>query len=193
MDIVLASGNKGKIKELQHRLGHEFNLISQSELGVIAPEETGLSFLENAVLKARAASQQTGLPAIADDSGLAVDCLNGAPGIYSARFAGPDATDEENNQKLLEELEQVPERDRTARFHCSLAYLDHHLDPTPIVCQASWEGRILMEPSGTNGFGYDPLFFAFDQKCASAELSPEIKNKVSHRGQAIDLLVQQLK
>lgn len=190
--VVLASGNKGKIRELQFRLGDDFELVSQSDLGVIAPEETGLTFLENALLKARAAAQQSGLPAIADDSGLAVDYLDGAPGIYSARYAGTNATDAENNEKLLAELECVREEDRTAHFHCALVYMRHHLDPAPLASQASWKGRILTQPSGANGFGYDPLFYAFNQKCVSAELTPETKNKVSHRGQAIDLLVTQI-
>ena len=190
--VVLASGNEGKIRELQHRLGDAFELISQSELGVIAPEETGLTFLENALLKARAAAEQTGLPAIADDSGLAVDYLNGAPGIYSARYSGPDAIDEENNAKLLEALDGIAEESRTAHFQCAVVYMRHHLDPIPMIGQASWHGRILNAPSGTNGFGYDPLFYAFEQQCASAELTPETKNRVSHRGQAIDLLIQQL-
>ena len=190
---VLASGNKGKIRELQFRLGDSFELVSQNDLGVIAPEETGLTFLENALLKARSASAQTGLPAIADDSGLAVDYLDGAPGIYSARYAGPDATDEKNNSKLIEALEGVATESRTAHFHCALVYMRHHLDPTPIIGQASWQGRILTEPSGTNGFGYDPLFYAFDQQCASAELTPETKNRASHRGQAIEILIKQLK
>ena len=190
--VVLASGNQGKIRELQHRLGDAYELVSQSELGVVAPEETGLTFLENALLKARAAAEQTGLPAIADDSGLAVDYLDGAPGIYSARFSGDNATDEKNNVKLLEALDEVLEQSRTAHFHCALVYMRHHLDPTPFISQASWHGRILNAPSGTNGFGYDPLFYAFEQQCASAELTPETKNRVSHRGQAIDLLIQQL-
>ena len=190
--VVLASGNKGKIRELQHQLGDRFELISQSELDVVAPEETGLTFLENALIKARAAAKQTGLPAIADDSGLAVDYLNGAPGIYSARYSGSEATDEKNNAKLLQELEGVAEEKRKAYFHCALVFMQHHLDPTPIISQASWHGRILIKPSGTRGFGYDPLFYVFDQKCASAELSAETKNKVSHRGQAIDALIRQI-
>ena len=189
--IVLASGNKGKICELQHRLGSKFELISQANLDVTPPEETGLSFLENALLKARAATLQTGLPAIADDSGLAVDYLHGAPGIYSARYAGEKASDAENNEKLLQELINVPEDNRTAQFHCALVYMRHHLDPTPLISQASWKGKILTGISGSNGFGYDPLFYAFDQQCISAELTPETKNKVSHRGKAIDLLIQQ--
>ena len=191
MKIVLATGNQGKIKELQYRLGDHFDLIAQSDLGVIAPPETGLTFVENALIKARAAAEQTGLPCIADDSGLAVDHLKGAPGIRSARFAGETATDTENNAKLLASLDQVPTGERSARFHCALVYLRHAADPTPIICQGTWEGRILDAPSGNGGFGYDPLFFALDQHCAAAELTPEIKNKVSHRGIAMDSLAEQ--
>lgn len=188
--VVLASGNQGKIRELQQRLGGQYALVSQSDLSVIAPEETGLTFVENAILKARAAAEQTGLAAIADDSGLAVDALNGAPGIYSARFAGADATDSQNNARLLEQLAQTQQEYRTAQFQCALVFMRHHLDPTPIICQGTWHGRILTEPLGENGFGYDPLFYALDQDCASAELASEIKNKVSHRGQAVDQLIQ---
>jgi XTP/dITP diphosphohydrolase len=190
MRVVLASGNTGKIQELQHRLGDQFELISQNELGVIAPPEDGLSFVENAIIKARAACQQTGLPAIADDSGLSVDALEGAPGIYSARFSGDDATDESNNQLLLDKLDNI--EDRTARFQCALVFMRSENDPTPLICQGTWEGHILYEPLGDNGFGYDPLFFAFDQGCASAQLPPEVKNQVSHRGKAVNLLMDTL-
>ena len=190
MRVVLASGNTGKIQELQHRLGDQFELISQNELGVIAPPEDGLSFVENAIIKARAACQQTGLPAIADDSGLSVDALKGAPGIYSARFSGDDATDESNNQLLLDKLDNI--EDRTARFQCALVFMRSENDPTPLICQGTWEGHILYEPLGDNGFGYDPLFFAFDQGCASAQLPPDVKNQVSHRGKAVNLLMDTL-
>lgn len=191
-DVVIASGNKGKIRELQHRLGDAFQLIPQTELGVIAPEETGKTFLENALLKARAACKQTGLPAIADDSGLAVEALDGAPGIYSARYAGVEASDTDNNKKLLKALDGISNAERQAAFHCALVYMSHDSDPTPIVACAAWRGRILSAPSGSNGFGYDPLFYATEQQSVSAELPPEIKNRVSHRGQAIDRLVAQL-
>lgn len=190
--VVLASGNKGKIRELQHRLGERYELISQSDLGVVAPEETGLTFIENALLKARAASEQTGLPTIADDSGLSVDALDGAPGIYSARFAGESATDEDNNTLLLEKLATFSDQARTAHFQCALVYMQHHKDPTPIVCQGTWHGRILTEPQGNNGFGYDPLFFSFDNKCSSAELPADVKNQVSHRGRAVNQLIKEL-
>lgn len=190
--VVLASGNAGKIHELQNRLGEQFSLVSQKELGVVAPPEDGLSFVENALIKARAACQQTGLPAIADDSGLSVDALEGAPGIYSARFSGEDATDDANNRLLLSKLSEIPEAERTARFQCALVFMRYGTDPTPIICQGTWEGRIITKPQGENGFGYDPLFYAFDQACVSAELSPEQKNRVSHRGKAMSLLISTL-
>lgn len=192
MKIVLASGNAGKIRELQNRLGDQFELLSQNDLGVTPPPEDGLSFVENAIIKARAASEQTGLPALADDSGISVDALGGAPGIYSARFSGEHATDESNNQLLLNKLANVDETHRTARFQCALVFMRNASDPTPIISQGTWEGHILYEPQGTNGFGYDPLFFAFDQGCASAQLPPEIKNQVSHRGKAINQLIESL-
>jgi len=190
MRVVLATGNTGKIQELQYRLGDQFELVSQNDLGVIAPPEDGLSFAENALIKARSACRQTGLPAIADDSGLSVDALKGAPGIYSARFSGDGATDASNNQLLLEKLANI--EDRTARFQCALVFMRSENDPVPLICQGTWEGHILYEPQGDNGFGYDPLFFAFDQGCASAQLPPEVKNQVSHRGKAITLLVDAL-
>lgn len=190
--VVLATGNAGKIRELQDRLGDQFELIAQTELSVIAPPEDGLTFVENALIKARAASEQTGMPAIADDSGLSVDALDGAPGIYSARFSGANATDKSNNELLLQKLSQVAEASRTARFQCALVYLKHASDPTPIICQGTWEGRITSEPAGTKGFGYDPLFFATEQSCVSAQLESAEKNRVSHRGKAMSLLITQL-
>ena len=167
-------------------------LISQSELEVTEVEETGLNFVENALIKARHACMETGLPAIADDSGLEVDALDGEPGIYSARYAsvsGPTA-DAENNVKLLQELEQVPEQDRTARFQCVIAYLIHYKDPMPLICQGTWEGRILFSERGSNGFGYDPLFYVPTHGCTSAQLDAEIKNSLSHRGQALRKLLE---
>ncbi len=181
--VVLASSNAGKLRELGAVLAPVgVTLVSQSRLGVPDAEETGLSFVENAILKARAACRHTGLPAIADDSGLEVDFLNGAPGIYSARYSG--AGDAANNARLLRELRDVPEPQRGARFQCVLVYLRYALDPTPLVCQASWEGAILLEPRGEHGFGYDPLFYVPEYRCSSAELAPEIKNRISHRAQA---------
>ncbi len=190
--IVLASGNAGKVKEINQLLSNQLiQVIPQSAFDVPEVEETGLTFVENAILKARNAARHSGLPAIADDSGLEVDALDGAPGIRSARFAGPDATDQANNDKLLEQLKAVPEAGRGARFQCLLVYLRHPADPTPIICQGTWEGRILFRPQGENGFGYDPLFFVPDHGCSSAELRPEVKNQLSHRGRALrELLVK---
>ena len=191
--LVLASGNKGKLAELNRILEPKsIQVIAQSEFKIPDADETGLTFIENAIIKARHAAKLSGLPALADDSGLEVDALKGAPGIYSARFSGSNATDTDNNNKLLQELVDVPEEQRTARFHCVLALMKHENDPTPLICHGVWEGRILLRPSGDNGFGYDPLFFAFDQQCASANLAPATKNKVSHRGQAMVQLIQQL-
>ena len=151
-----------------------------------------MSFVENAIIKARHAAAAAGLPAIADDSGLEVDALNGAPGIYSARYAGPGASDTENLQKLLADLEKVPQEHRTARFQCLMVYMRHAQDPTPLICQGTWEGRIMFEPRGKSGFGYDPVFFVPSHDCTSAELASEVKNQLSHRGQALRHLVAAL-
>ena len=192
-DIVLASGNPGKVREINQLLaGLDFQVRPQSDFGVPDAEETGLTFVENAILKARNAASHTGLPAIADDSGLEVDALNGAPGIYSARYAGSGASDEDNLQKLLLEMREVPEARRTARFQCLMVFMRHAADPTPLICQGSWEGRILFEPRGEYGFGYDPVFYVPTHDCASAELAPDIKNSLSHRGQALRKLVAAL-
>jgi XTP/dITP diphosphohydrolase len=192
--VVLATGNAGKLKELGGMLADlDIELVSQRELGICDAEETGLSFVENAILKARHAAKASGLPAIADDSGLEVDALDGVPGIYSARYAGPDATDEHNNHKLLKALAKVPEKERTARFRCLLVYLRHAADATPLICHGTWEGRILEAPRGIHGFGYDPLFWVPGQNCSSAELPPELKNRLSHRGQALQQLLEQLR
>jgi XTP/dITP diphosphohydrolase len=192
--IVLASNNPGKVREFNELLaGAELQVVPQSEFGVPEIEETGLTFVENAILKARNAAAHTGLPAIADDSGLEVDALHGAPGIYSARYAGTGADDEANLRKLLVTLQDVAESQRTARFQCLMVYLQHELDPTPLIFQGTWEGRILFEPRGDNGFGYDPVFYVPEQDCASAELPPEVKNRLSHRGQALRALVAALK
>lgn len=192
--IVLASGNKGKLKEFSQVLGDlKVEVLPQSEFQISDADETGLSFVENAILKARHAAKATGLPALADDSGLEVDALNGAPGIYSARFSGTEATDEKNNQLLLDKLMGVPVEQRTARFRCVLAFLRHADDPTPLICQGSWEGLILEQLSGKNGFGYDPLFLIPELEKTSAQLAPEEKNKISHRGQAVSLLKESIK
>jgi len=191
--IVLASSNAGKVREINQLLAaQKIQVIPQADFGTPDIEETGLTFVENAILKARNAAIHSGLPAIADDSGLEVGFLNGAPGIYSARYAGSEASDRENNNKLLEELQAVLEPERTARFQCLLVYLRHPDDPTPIICQGTWEGRILFQPQGENGFGYDPLFFVPTHNCSSAELSSEVKNGLSHRGQALRKLLIKL-
>lgn len=184
--IVLASGNPGKLNEFNQILSElSVEVIPQSDFQVSDVEETGLSFVENALIKARHASRISGLPALADDSGLEVDALKGAPGIYSARYAGSGSTDADNNLKLLKALHATPEAERTARFQCLLVYMRHAEDPTPLICQGSWEGRISLEPSGSGGFGYDPLFYIPELACCSAELSPTQKNNLSHRGQAV--------
>lgn len=188
--IVLASNNPGKVREIGQLLADwHIDVLPQNNFDVPEAEETGLTFVENAILKARNAAHHTGLPAIADDSGIEVDALNGAPGIYSARFAGAGASDEENLQKLLLDLKDVPEEKRAARFQCLMVYMRHENDPTPLICQGTWEGRILFEPTGSSGFGYDPVFYVPEHNCASAELAPEVKNKLSHRGQALRQLL----
>ncbi|MCV6636128.1 XTP/dITP diphosphatase [Candidatus Albibeggiatoa sp. nov. NOAA] len=191
--IVIASGNKGKIREFQ-QIFTDFHIevVPQTQFDVSNAEETGLTFVENAILKARHAAQQTQLPALADDSGIEVDALQGAPGIYSARFAGEGANDQTNNQLLLEKLRDVPEAERTARFQCIIVFMRHAQDATPLICQGTWEGRILIEPQGENGFGYDPVFFVPTHDCSSAQLPAEIKNQLSHRGQAMQLFKQQV-
>ncbi len=191
--IVLASNNAGKLREINQLLASEqIQVVPQRDFNIPDAVEDGLSFVENAIKKARHASSLSGLPAIADDSGIEVDALNGAPGIYSARFAGADASDEENLLKLLERLTDVAEEKRTARFQCLMVYMRHAEDPTPVICQGTWEGRILFEPQGENGFGYDPVFYVPSHDCSSAELSPEVKNSLSHRGKALQMLLQTL-
>jgi XTP/dITP diphosphohydrolase len=193
MKVTLASSNKGKLAEFQQLLsGLNFDVVPQSEFQVPDAIENGLSFVENAIIKARHASKLTGLPSIADDSGLEVDFLNGAPGIYSSRFSGENATDEKNNQRLLSLLQEVEENERTARFQCLLVYMRHPEDPTPIICQGTWEGIITLNPEGDNGFGYDPLFFIPEFNCTSAQLEKTQKNKVSHRGKAMAQLLKRL-
>ncbi len=194
MKIVLASNNPGKVREIGAMLEDSgIDILPQSDFAVEAVEETGLTFVENALLKARHAAEQSGLPAIADDSGLVVDALNGAPGIHSARYAGEEASDADNVQKLLAALSDVPEAQRTARFVCLMVYLRHAADPLPLICQGIWEGRITTAPAGQGGFGYDPVFFVPEKGCTSAELAAEEKNRLSHRGQALRCLVEALK
>ena len=191
--IVLASSNAGKVREFNQLLGGlQLEVVPQSHFNVTDAEETGLTFVENAILKARNAAQHTRLPAVADDSGLEVDALHGAPGIYSARYAGPNASDAENLEKLLGMLNDIPEAQRGARFQCVLVFMRHALDPTPLICQGTWEGRILTRPCGTNGFGYDPVFFVPTHECSAAELPAEVKNSLSHRGQALRQLLASL-
>ncbi len=193
-EVVLATGNQGKVRELSALLEPlEWRVRPQSEWDFAEAEETGLTFIENAILKARHAAQQTGLPALADDSGLAVQALGGAPGIYSARYAGAEASDADNVNKLLDALAQVPNHARQASFHCVLAFLRHAEDPTPIICHGRWHGEITRQPSGTGGFGYDPVFWVPSENCTAAELSKERKQVLSHRGQALQQLLQQLK
>lgn len=195
---MLASNNKGKLHEFGEILSTiNIEVIPQANFKIEDADETGLTFVENAIIKARHASAIAGLPAIADDSGLEVDFLNGAPGIYSARYSdmknkGKNATDEKNLLKLLDALKDVPEEKRTARFQCVLVYMRHAEDPTPIICQGAWEGIITTEKSGDNGFGYDPIFYVPEYNCTSAQLKSEQKNKLSHRGIALKALLKKL-
>ena len=192
--VVLASNNQGKLREFAELLGGlHLDIIPQAQLGVSDVEETGLTFVENAIIKARHAARVTGLPAIADDSGIEVDALNGVPGIYSARYAGPGASDEANNRKLLQALDGVPDVQRSARYQCLIVYMRHDLDPTPIICSGSWEGRILTAPRGAGGFGYDPIFFVPTHHCSSGELDAAEKNRISHRGQALRKLLDAMR
>lgn len=194
MKIVIASGNAGKQREFQelfatHFANRNVEIVPQTRLNVPEADETGLSFVENAILKARNAAAHTGLPALADDSGIEVDALQGQPGIYSARYAGVGAGDAANNARLLEALKDIPDEQRTARFQCVLVYMRHAEDPTPQIFQGSWEGRILWQAKGEHGFGYDPLFFVPGDDCSAAELSRDRKNAISHRGQAMQKLL----
>lgn len=190
--IVVATSNRGKLSELRSLFPAGYTLRSQSEFDVTPVEETGKSFVENAILKARHAARAAQLSAIADDSGLEVDALKGRPGVFSARYAGVDATDAENLDKLLRELRHVPEAGRTARFHCAIVFLRHADDPIPLIGEGTWHGCIQSQPSGCNGFGYDPVFHVPTHQCSAAELEPNIKNQLSHRGQALDNLIRKL-
>ncbi len=195
--VVLATGNQGKVKELAHLLAEQsIEIVPQSEFDVSEVAETGTTFVENAIIKARHAAKITGLPAIADDSGLEVDALNGAPGVYSARYAADitegKVTDDDNTNKLLAALANTPDELRTARFHCVLVYMKHENDPTPLICHGKWEGSISRSKQGEQGFGYDPVFWQDDLQMSSAQLSREVKNNLSHRGQALAKLVEEL-
>ncbi len=191
--LVIASGNKGKLRELAALLEPlDYDVHTQAEFNVPDVEETGTTFVENAIIKARNAALHTGLPAVADDSGIEVDALDGAPGVYSARFSAPDATDEKNNALLIEKLRDVPETQRSARYRAVIVYMRHAADPSPIICEGSWEGLIVLEPQGDGGFGYDPYFWVPSHGCTSAQLSADQKNALSHRGQALRELVSKL-
>ncbi|WP_323149077.1 RdgB/HAM1 family non-canonical purine NTP pyrophosphatase [Pseudomonas oryzihabitans] len=190
-ELVLASHNAGKLKELQAMLGNRVRVRSVGEFSQVEPEETGLSFVENAILKARNAARLSGLPALADDSGLAVDALGGAPGIYSARYADGQG-DAANNAKLLDTLRDIPDAERTAQFVCVLALVRHADDPLPILCEGLWPGRILHAAQGEHGFGYDPLFQPDGETVSAAELAPAEKNQRSHRARAMAQLKQRL-
>ena len=184
--IVLASGNVGKLKEFADLFAPmDIDIMPQSHFNVPEADETGLSFVENAIIKARQACELTGLPAIADDSGIEVDALQGAPGIYSARYSGIGASDSDNLNALLAALKNTPEAERTARYQCLLVYMRHASDPTPLICQGSWEGKLLTAPTGDGGFGYDPIFWVEETQCTAAELSSKAKHALSHRGKAM--------
>jgi len=184
--IVLASGNKGKLREFAQLFAPmDIEVIPQADFNVPEAEETGLTFIENAIIKARNAAYHTGLPAIADDSGIEVDYLLGAPGIYSARYAGAGASAQDNLDALLTALDGVPDPERAARYQCLLVMMRHSKDPTPLICQADWQGSILTEEKGDGGFGYDPVFWVAEQQCSAAELTAEQKHEISHRGKAI--------
>ena len=192
--IVLATGNQGKVREMADVLSDfGFDVVAQSEFNVSDVAETGTTFIENAIIKARHAAKETGLPAIADDSGLEVDALNGAPGVYSARYSGEGATDQKNIDKMLAAMDGIPTEKRTARFHCVLVLMKHENDPTPLICHGSWEGHITTEQQGENGFGYDPIFWVSEDNCSSAELEPARKKQLSHRGKALKKLFAALK
>lgn len=188
MKLVLASSNRGKLAELRELLGAGFDLHVQSEFGVPDADETGLSFVENAILKARHAAAATGLPALGDDSGLCVDALHGAPGLYSARYAGAHGNDDANIEKLLHELDGVDDARRDAHFVCVLALVRDAADPQPLIAEGTWHGRILPARRGSNGFGYDPVFFSPAHGCGAAELPAAVKNRDSHRGLALEKL-----
>jgi XTP/dITP diphosphohydrolase len=190
---VLASGNPGKLREIGAMLAHlDMELVPQSDYAVPDVAETGLSFVENALIKARHAAEHTGLPAIADDSGIEVECLGGAPGIYSSRYAGPEASDQDNLELLLENAFAIDAGKPAARFQCVMVYLEHARDATPVIAEGTWEGYLVREPRGENGFGYDPVFFVPDHGCTSAELAPEVKNRISHRALALGALLDRL-
>ncbi len=190
--IVLASGNPGKVREINKLFANTgIEIVPQSEFNVPDIAETGTTFVENAIIKARHAAQYTGLPAISDDSGIEVDALNSRPGVFSARYAGDNATDTDNNNKMLGELNGVPEAERNARYQCLIVFMRNHTDPVPIITQGSWEGRILEAPEGDGGFGYDPIFYIPSQKCSGGNLPLDIKNTMSHRAMALNAMLEE--
>jgi len=191
--VVLASNNSGKLREIAGILAQcAIELIPQSDFGVPEVAETGSTFVENAIIKAKHASEIAGLPAIADDSGIEVDVLQGAPGIYSARYAGETASDEENLRLLLDNISKSHTQQPVARFHCAVVYLRNADDSSPVIAEGTWEGYMVSEPKGENGFGYDPIFYVPEYKCTSAELAPDIKNSISHRALALTKLALKL-
>jgi len=191
--LVLASSNPGKLRELSALLDNtDYQIIPQADFNVPDVAETGTTFVENAIIKARHAAQYTGYAALADDSGIVIDALNGEPGVYSARFAGANATDDANNALLVEKLRSIPEALRIARYRAVIVYLRNAADPSPIICEGNWEGMIVLEAKGSGGFGYDPYFYLPEYGCTSAELSADEKNRISHRGQALRLLLERL-
>jgi XTP/dITP diphosphohydrolase len=192
--IVLASGNAGKVREINKLFASSgIEVVPQSDFDVPEVPETGTTFVENAIIKARHAAECTGLPAIADDSGIEVDALDARPGVYSARYAGQGASDEDNNNKMLDDLKGVAEADRTARYQCLIVFMRSHADPVPLITQGSWEGRILEAPQGDGGFGYDPIFFVPTHGCSGGELALEEKNRISHRAQALNAMLEEFK
>ena len=192
--IVLASGNAGKVHEINKLFASSgIEVVPQSDFDVPEVPETGTTFVENAIIKARHAAECTGLPAIADDSGIEVDALDARPGVYSARYAGQGASDEDNNNKMLDDLKGIAEADRTARYQCLIVFMRSHTDPVPLITQGSWEGRILEAPQGDGGFGYDPIFFVPTHGCSGGELALEEKNRISHRAQALNAMLDEFK
>ena len=192
--IVLASGNAGKVREINKLFaGCGIQVVPQSDFNVPDVAETGTTFVENAIIKARHAAEVTGLPAIADDSGIEVDALHARPGVWSARYAGENASDTDNNNKMLEELAGVPEAERSARYQCLIVFMRDHTDPVPIITQGSWEGRILDAPRGEGGFGYDPIFYVPTHECSGGELPLEVKNTISHRAIALNAMLEEFR
>ena len=191
--IVLASGNLDKVREINALLSNtSYEIVPQSKFNVVEADETGTTFLENALIKARNAAQHTKYPVIADDSGIEVDALNGKPGIFSSRYAGSNASDRDNLNKLIEDIKPLDKKARHARFICSMVFLENMNEKDPIVVEGVWEGYVVANPRGKNGFGYDPIFYIPSLSCTSAELSDDKKNELSHRGQALRLLIKKI-